>query len=135
MLYAKTRRKPEALKILYHLIKIDPGNAHYHYKTGLYETDMNRRLDAFLRAYRLDSMHRKNLYMLIANYKAIKFIDSAEYYVDKALAAYPHDTKFLRQKVIAGYRHKKYKEMLTHLQYLDSLQYDPLFVYYTHTPV
>jgi len=128
-LYAKSRRKPEALKILHNLIKIDPGNAHYHYKTGLYETDMNRRLDAFLRAYRLDSMHRKNLYMLIKNYKAIKFIDSAEYYIDKGLAIYPQDTKFLRQKVIADYRHKKYKDMLHHLKRLDSLHYEKLFVY------
>jgi len=128
-LYAKSRRKPEALKILHNLIKIDPGNAQYHYKTGLYETDMNRRLDAFLRAYRLDSMHRKNLYMLIANYKAIKFIDSAEFYVNKGLAIYPLDTKFLRQKVIADYRHKKYKDMLNHLKRLDSLHYEKLFVY------
>jgi len=67
--------------------------------------------------------------MLIANYKAIKFIDSAEFYVNKGLAIYPLDTKFLRQKVIADYRHKKYKDMLNHLKRLDSLHYEKLFVY------
>ncbi len=128
-LYAQVGNRSKALNILYRLVQSDPTNANYHYKIGLYESDINRRLDAFLRAYHRDSMHKKNLYMLIASYKSIHFIDSATYYTDKALSVYPYDTKFLRQKVIADYRQRDYKGMLRYLKRLDSLRYDSLFVY------
>ena len=125
---AQTKQIDKALSLLEKLQKVDPKNPNYPYRIGLYETDLNKKLDAYLRAYRLDSLHKKTLYGLIKNYKIIKFIDSAEYYLHKALKAYPYDTKFLRQKVIADYRHKQYDSMLVHLGILDSLRYDAAFV-------
>jgi len=127
--YAQIREFEKSLKLLYQLIKEDPQNPNYLYKIGVYETDLNRKLDAFLQAYRIDSLHKKTLYGLIKNYKVIQFIDSAEYYTKKGLQAYPNDSKFLRQTVIANYRHKQYKDMLIHLKKMDSLHYDALFVY------
>jgi len=127
--YAKIYQKDSALILLEKLEQIDSLNPNYPYKTGLYEKNMNRKLDAFLRAYRLDSTHKMNLLMLAKNYKAIKFIDSSDYYLQKALILYPFDTKILRQQVITDYRKKDFNSMLKHLKTLDSLQYEPMFVH------
>jgi len=127
--YANIYQKDSALILLEKLEQIDSLNPNYPYKIGLYEKVMNRKLDAFLRAYRLDSTHKKNLLMLAKNYKAIKFIDSSDYYLQKALKLYPFDTKIIRQQVIADYRKKDFSSMLKHLKTLDSLQYEPMFVH------
>ena len=129
LLYARINQPDKALQLLKKLSRTDPDNPVYHYKTGLYESDINRKLDAFLRAYRRDSLHKKTLYRLIKNYKAIQYIDSAEYYTDIGLRHYPNDAQFLRQKVITDYRRKNFNQMLYHLKKLDSLAYDSLFVY------
>ena len=128
-LYAQTGRKDTAIVILQKLSDIDLHNPNYPYKIGLYSNNMNQKLDVFLEAYRRDSQHKKTLMMLVKNYKRIKFLDSADYYLQKGLQIYPYDTKFLRQKVIAAYRKKQYQTMLKTLQKLDSLHYsDDLFV-------
>jgi len=127
--YANIHQKDSALILLEKLEQIDSLNPNYPYKIGLYEKVMNRKLDAFLRAYRLDSTHKKNLLMLVKNYKAIKFIDSSDYYLQKVLKLYPFDTKIIRQQVIADYRKKDFSSMLKHLKTLDSLQYEPMFVH------
>ncbi len=128
-LYAQSGRKDTAIVILQKLSEIDPYNPNYPYKIGLYSNNMNQKLDAFLEAYHRDPQHKKTLMMLVKNYKRIKFLDSADYYLQKGLQLYPNDTKFLRQKVIATYRKKQYQTMLKTLQKLDSLHYyDDLFV-------
>lgn len=128
-LYAQTGKKDTAIVLLQNLAIIDTLNPDYPYKIGLYSNKMNQKLDAFLEAYHRDPHHKKTLMMLVKNYKRIKFLDSSDYYLQKALKIYPYDTKFLRQNVIAAYRKKHYKTMLKNLQKLDSLHYhDELFV-------
>ena len=128
-LYAQAGRKDTAIVILQKLSDIDLYNPNYPYKIGLYSNNMNQKLDAFLKAYRRDSQHKKTLLLLMKNYKRIKFLDSADYFLQKGLQLYPYDTKFLRQKVIATYRKKQYQSMLKTLQKLDSLHYgDDVFV-------
>ncbi len=123
-LYAQTGKKDTAIVLLQKLSKIDTLNPNYPYKIGIYSNKMNQKLDAFLEAYRRDPQHKKTLMMLIKNYKRIKFPDSSDYYLHKALKIYPYDTKFLRQNVIATYRKKAYQTMLKTLKKLDSLHYD-----------
>ncbi len=123
-LYAQTGKKDTAIVLLQKLATIDTLNPNYPYKIGLYSNNMNQKLDAFLEAYRRDPQHKKTLMMLVKNYKRIKFLDSSDYYLHKALQIYPNDDKFLRQNVIASYRKKQYKNMLKTLQKLDSLNYD-----------
>ncbi len=123
-LYAQTGKKDTAIVLLQKLAKIDTLNPNYPYKIGIYSNKMNQKLDAFLEAYHRDPQHKKTLMMLVKNYKRIKFLDSSDYYLQKALKIYPDDTKFLRQNVIAAYRKKSYQTMLKTLQKLDSLHYD-----------
>ncbi len=123
-LYAQTGKKDTAIVLLQKLATIDTLNPNYPYKIGLYSNNMNKKLNAFSEAYHRDPQHKKTLMMLIKNYKRIKFLDSSDYYLHKALKIYPDDTRFLRQNVIAAYRKKTYQTMLKTLQKLDSLHYD-----------
>ena len=128
LLYARTNRKKQALKLLYRLEKKDTANAEYSYRIGLYEIDMNRKLDAFLRAYRKDTMHIKSIRMIVRYYRILKYRDSTDYFIAKGLRAAPYDTGLLRLKVVEAFRRKNYRQMLVDLDKLDSLHYDPLFV-------
>ncbi len=128
LLYAKLHQKNRAIRLLEKLESIDTINPSYPYKTGIYEQDFNKKLDAFLRAYHKDSLHLKSIYMLVKYYKKIGFKDSVQYYLNKGLHINPNDTKLLRQKVIVLYRQNQFNKMLQTLQTLDSLQYDRLFV-------
>ncbi len=129
LLYTQNNQKKKAIALLNLLEKADSLNPAYPYKTGIYEQNFDRKLNAFLRAYRKDTAYIKTIYMLVKYYKKIQFSDSVAYYVNKGLKLRPGDTKLLRQKVINEYAQKDYKAMLRTLNILDSLHYDRLFVY------
>jgi len=129
LLYAQINRRKKALPLLYRLEKKDPANAEFSYKIGVYETDMNRKLDAFLRAYRKDTAHIKSIRQIVRMYRMLKYRDSVDYFLTKGLQVAPDDTPLLRIKVVEAYRRQNYRQMWEDLEKLDSLGYDRLFVY------
>jgi tetratricopeptide (TPR) repeat protein len=126
-LYAKTQNRKKAIQIFYKLIKIDPSNPNYHYQIGLNSKNKFERVEAFLNAYYIDTLHSRSIYHIAKFFKTIDDADSARIFINKGIEINANSSKFLRLKIADLYKTKDYKETLEYALHLDSLVSNDLF--------
>jgi tetratricopeptide (TPR) repeat protein len=126
-LYAKLEQKKEALSIFKKLEKIDMTNPNYPYQIALNTDDIYRKANAFLRAYKADSLHAKSIYQLALFFKMIHDKDSSKLFLEKGLQVRPNSPAFLKLKIADLYKKKAFQEVLRYAKKLDTIVRNDIF--------
>ena len=126
-LYAKTNNKLKAIQLFKKLSKIDPSNPNYPYQIGIHTTNKFRRVEAFLNAYKIDTLHGRSIYHIATFFKEIHDADSTRLFIDKGLTIHVNSPKFLRLKISDLYKTKNYNKALEYALHLDTLAPKNLF--------
>ena len=126
-LSAKINNKLKAIQIFRKLQKIDANNPNYPYQIGLLSENKFRRVEAFLNAYKVDTLHSRSIYHIAKFFKSINDADSSRIFIDKGLGINDNSTKFIRLKIADLYKNKDYQKTLEYALHLDTLAQNDLF--------
>ena len=128
-IYIRLNRKNEAMQMIKKLEQKDPGNPWYPYQRAkLTDDSLNKKLDAYLSAYRKDTTWLNTIYPIAQLYNIIKFYDSTRIFIQKGLKLRPAHSGLLKLKALEEFRQGKNKKALKTLQKMDSMHQKPFFV-------
>ncbi len=128
-IYIQLNRKENAMEMIKKLEQKDPSNPWYPYQRAkLIDNSLNKKLDAYLSAYRKDTTWLKTIYPIAQLYKIIKFYDSTGIFIQKGLRLRPAHPGLLKLKALEEFRQGKNSKAIKTLQKMDSLHQKPFFV-------
>ena len=131
-LYLSQNQPKRAEKLFRFLQSKDFENPNYPYQIGECldkQNKFNEMGQSYLNAYKLDSLHLKSIFELAKFFKALRFQDSTTLFIDKGLQIDSNNINFNQLKANDLYFARDFKNTLTFLKNLDSLNYVSVSTY------
>ncbi len=131
-LYLSQNQPKRAEKLFRFLQSKDSENPNYSYQIGECldkQNKFNEMGQSYLNAYKLDSLHLKSIFELAKFFKALRFQDSTTLFIDKGLQIDSNNINFNQLKANDLYFARDFKNTLTFLKNLDSLNYVSVSTY------
>lgn len=131
-LYLAQNQPKRAEKLFRFLQSKDPENPNFPYQIGESlekQNKFNEMGQSYLNAYKLDTLHLKSIFELAKFFKALRFQDSTTLFINKGLQIDSNNINFNQLKANDLYFAKDFKNTLTYLKKLDSLNYISVSTY------
>lgn len=131
-LYLSQNQPKRAEKLFRFLQSKDPENPNFPYQIGESlekQNKFNEMGQSYLNAYKLDTLHLKSIFELAKFFKALRFQDSTTLFINKGLQIDSNNINFNQLKANDLYFAKDFKNTLTYLKKLDSLNYISVSTY------
>lgn len=131
-LYLSQNQSKRAEKLFRFLQNKDPENPNYPYQIGECLDKQNKFHEmgqSYLNAYKLDTLHLKSIFELAKFFKTLRFQDSTTLFINKGLQIDSNNINFNQLKANDLYFSKDFKNTLTYLKKLDSLNYVSVSTY------
>ncbi|WP_372744507.1 tetratricopeptide repeat protein [Lutibacter sp.] len=131
-LYVSQNQPKRAEKLFRFLQRKDTLNPNYPYQIGECldkQNKFNEMGQSYLNAYKLDTLHLKSIFELAKFFKTLRFQDSTTLFINKGLQIDANNINFNQLKANDLYFAKDFKNTLTYLKKLDSLNYVSVSTY------
>jgi tetratricopeptide (TPR) repeat protein len=131
-LYLSQNQPKRAEKLFRFLQSKDPENPNFPYQIGESlekQNKFNEMGQSYLNAYKLDTLHLKSIFELAKFFKALRFQDSTTLFINKGLQIDSNNINFNQLKANDLYFAKDFKNTLTYIKKLDSLNYISVSTY------
>lgn len=131
-LYLSQNQPKRAEKLFRFLQSKDPENPNFPYQIGESlekQNKFNEMGQSYLNAYKLDTLHLKSIFELAKFFKALRFQDSTKLFINKGLQIDSNNINFNQLKANDLYFAKDFKNTLTYIKKLDSLNYISVSTY------
>jgi len=131
-LYLSQNQPKRAEKLFRFLKSKDSVNPNYPYQIGECldkQNKLNEMGQSYLNAYKLDTLHLKSIFELAKFFKTLRFQDSTTLFINKGLQIDANNINFNQLKANDLYFSKDFKNALTYLKKLDSLNYQSVSTY------
>ena len=131
-LYFRTNAVGKALNLFGQLVKDNPDNPEYQYHMGRCFLELERSklaIDAFKKAFALDSTHLRSIYQIGKYHVIRKEKQQALRYVDVGLGFYEDDISLINWKALALYNNSEFEAAIPWLEKLIDLGERKEYIY------